>query len=252
MVPCYNKIDTVPQIILNSEKDLDYCDGTVVGDSYCRETRQQRRCERNEEEEENPQTIGTGILAVAANSRHYNSFCYLTKKVTAITIVVVALYAVSSVSAFTQPQNRHGKSICAASGRTVPSSGTIIHSKASFLTPSKTASAFSTKKSLSSTRLFMSTENKSPKSADQQEWRAVFLALQLYKAAYGDLKVPPHFVVPAVAPWPGMFLFTLFLCSLSTTFSMCAKSSIYSVMPKQNKTPITSERNQDILDPPES
>jgi hypothetical protein len=242
MVPCHITIDTVPQIILNSEKDLDYCDDTVVGDSFCRETRQQRRYERNEEEEK-PQTIGTGILAVAAN-RHHKYFCYLTKKLTAITIVVVALCAVSSVSAFTQPQNRRGagKSTCAAPGRTVPS-GTIIHSKASFLTPSKLASTFSTKKSLSSTRLFMSTENKSPKSADQQEWRAVFLALQLYKAAYGDLKVPPHFVVPAAAPWPGMFVHSVCFPPLS----MCAKSSIYSVMPKQNKTPITMERNRDVF-----
>ncbi|MGK3733954.1 MAG: hypothetical protein ACI90V_000790 [Bacillariaceae sp.] len=204
MVPCRIAIDTVPQII------------------------QHQRCGKSNEEEK-PQTIGTGILGVAA-TRNHNYFCYLTKKLTAITIVVVALYAVSSVSAFTQPQNRigatttttttrSGKSTSTATeGRNVPS-GTIIHSKASFLTPSKSASAFSTKKSLSSTRLFMSTENKSPKSADQQEWRAVFLALQLYKAAYGDLKVPPHFVVPAAAPWPGM------LCSilLLSTFHVCKK-----------------------------
>jgi hypothetical protein len=40
--------------------------------------------------------------------------------------------------------------------------------------------------------------------ADQQEWKAVVMALQLYKAAYGDLKVPTLFVVPSMAPWPGM------------------------------------------------
>lgn len=39
---------------------------------------------------------------------------------------------------------------------------------------------------------------------DQQEWRAILMALQLYKAAYGDLKVPTRFVVPSLAPWPGM------------------------------------------------
>eukprot|EP00536_Pseudo-nitzschia_multiseries_P016115 jgi/Psemu1/247332/estExt_Genewise1.C_10210009 len=38
--------------------------------------------------------------------------------------------------------------------------------------------------------------------SDQKEWKAVFLALQLYKAAYGDLKVPARFVVPSAAPWP--------------------------------------------------
>jgi len=25
----------------------------------------------------------------------------------------------------------------------------------------------------------------------------------MYKAAYGDLKVPSRFIVPGIAPWPG-------------------------------------------------
>jgi hypothetical protein len=28
----------------------------------------------------------------------------------------------------------------------------------------------------------------------------------MYKAAYGDLKVPTRFVVPSMAPWPGKCL----------------------------------------------
>jgi hypothetical protein len=52
-----------------------------------------------------------------------------------------------------------------------------------------------------STQLFLSTRGN--KSSDQSEWKAVLLALQLYKAAYGDLKVPMLFVVPSMAPWPG-------------------------------------------------
>jgi hypothetical protein len=38
---------------------------------------------------------------------------------------------------------------------------------------------------------------------DESEWQAVIAALQMYKAAYGDLKVPSRFVVPSLPPWPG-------------------------------------------------
>jgi len=37
---------------------------------------------------------------------------------------------------------------------------------------------------------------------DEEEWRTVLAAFQMYKAAYGDLKVPSRFVVPGMAPWP--------------------------------------------------
>mmetsp|Transcript_4127 Transcript_4127/g.7899 ORF Transcript_4127/g.7899 Transcript_4127/m.7899 type:complete len:987 (-) Transcript_4127:77-3037(-) len=37
---------------------------------------------------------------------------------------------------------------------------------------------------------------------DEDEWRTVLAAFQMYKAAYGDLKVPSRFVVPGMAPWP--------------------------------------------------
>mmetsp|Transcript_24956 Transcript_24956/g.51534 ORF Transcript_24956/g.51534 Transcript_24956/m.51534 type:complete len:1011 (+) Transcript_24956:265-3297(+) len=37
---------------------------------------------------------------------------------------------------------------------------------------------------------------------DEDEWRTILAAFQMYKAAYGDLKVPSRFVVPAMAPWP--------------------------------------------------
>ena len=40
---------------------------------------------------------------------------------------------------------------------------------------------------------------------DESEWQAVTAALQMYKAAYGDLKVPSRFVVPSLPPWPGKF-----------------------------------------------
>ena len=38
---------------------------------------------------------------------------------------------------------------------------------------------------------------------DENEWRNILASFQMYKAAYGDLKVPSRFVVPAMAPWPG-------------------------------------------------
>ena len=40
---------------------------------------------------------------------------------------------------------------------------------------------------------------------DEHEWRTVLAAFQMYKAAYGDLKVPSRFIVPGMAPWPGKF-----------------------------------------------
>ena len=41
---------------------------------------------------------------------------------------------------------------------------------------------------------------------DEDEWRTVLAAFQMYKAAYGDLKVPSRFIVPGMAPWPGKLL----------------------------------------------
>lgn len=52
----------------------------------------------------------------------------------------------------------------------------------------------------SSSKLFMA---QAGKASDQADWKAILMALQLYKAAYGDLLVPKVFVVPSMAPWPG-------------------------------------------------
>lgn len=40
-------------------------------------------------------------------------------------------------------------------------------------------------------------------SKDDDEWNALVGAFKMYKAAYGDLKVPSRFVVPSMPPWPG-------------------------------------------------
>jgi hypothetical protein len=37
---------------------------------------------------------------------------------------------------------------------------------------------------------------------DEAEWKAIFAAFRLYKAAFGDLKVPQRFIVPNIKPWP--------------------------------------------------
>ena len=47
---------------------------------------------------------------------------------------------------------------------------------------------------------------------DEDEWRTVLAAFQMYKAAYGDLKVPSRFVVPGMAPWPGKCGMIVILC----------------------------------------
>jgi hypothetical protein len=43
-------------------------------------------------------------------------------------------------------------------------------------------------------------------SGDKDEWRAILSSFQLYKAAYGDLKIPTRFVVPTMQPWPGKMI----------------------------------------------
>ena len=54
-------------------------------------------------------------------------------------------------------------------------------------------------------------------NTEKEEWRALLASFQLYKAAYGDLKVPTRFVVPSMKPWPGescSLLLVSFVCHL--------------------------------------
>lgn len=55
--------------------------------------------------------------------------------------------------------------------------------------------------STSSSKLSMSP---SEETDDAEEWKAVMAAFKMYKAAYGDLKVPQRFVVPNMPPWPSV------------------------------------------------
>jgi len=110
-----------------------------------------------------------------------NSRCF--SKFTAVAIV--AAYIVSSVSAFTQPQNQM---------RATPISRPALVSSDR---TKNTLPSF-----LSRTQSVLFAKSSGDGKADQQEWRAVFLTLKLYKAAFGDLKVPSKFVVPSSTPWP--------------------------------------------------
>ena len=47
------------------------------------------------------------------------------------------------------------------------------------------------------------TKKKTRGKSDEEDWQALIAAFQMYKAAYGDLKVPSRFVVPSMPPWPG-------------------------------------------------
>lgn len=42
-------------------------------------------------------------------------------------------------------------------------------------------------------------------SSDTDDWKAMLAAFEMYKAAYGNLKIPLRFVVPALPPWPGLY-----------------------------------------------
>ena len=66
------------------------------------------------------------------------------------------------------------------------------------------------------TRLFAS----NPPDSEQDEWRAVLAAFKLYKAAYGDLRIPTRFVVPSMAPWPGKNKTLLFINHVSRLISI--------------------------------
>mmetsp|Transcript_9654 Transcript_9654/g.14887 ORF Transcript_9654/g.14887 Transcript_9654/m.14887 type:complete len:984 (-) Transcript_9654:55-3006(-) len=49
--------------------------------------------------------------------------------------------------------------------------------------------------------LLMSSEEQTD-GDNESEWKALMAAFQMYRAAYGDLKVPARFVVPSMPPWP--------------------------------------------------
>jgi hypothetical protein len=101
--------------------------------------------------------------------------------VTALTLAASYLWA-SPASAFVSSGNRRSCATC-TSGQ---------HRIAPFALQSEGKGPF--------TRLYMAA---APSPSDKEEWRAILASFQLYKAAYGDLKIPTRFVVPSMLPWPG-------------------------------------------------
>ena len=61
---------------------------------------------------------------------------------------------------------------------------------------------------LSGSVLFALRSDDGNASPDEDEWMAMLAAFKMYKAAYGNLKVPLRFTVPALAPWPGQHFAT--------------------------------------------
>ncbi len=74
----------------------------------------------------------------------------------------------------------------------------------------------------SHTRLYMAPKKTEP---EEDEWKALLAALHMYKAAYGDLKVPLRFIVPGMPPWPGKNAILRSLCvyflRYNTNFLVC-------------------------------
>eukprot|EP00529_Nitzschia_sp_RCC80_P003524 CAMPEP_0113494102 /NCGR_PEP_ID=MMETSP0014_2-20120614/28935_1 /TAXON_ID=2857 /ORGANISM="Nitzschia sp." /LENGTH=1134 /DNA_ID=CAMNT_0000387987 /DNA_START=67 /DNA_END=3474 /DNA_ORIENTATION=+ /assembly_acc=CAM_ASM_000159 len=96
----------------------------------------------------------------------------------------------------------------------IPSSSSLYFSSAVAFSrthlrpqPQPTVIMHRTTAKTSTSSLFMSSSEKTVKGrktseTDKREWKAVVTALQIYKAAYGDLKVPKKFIVPSMKPWP--------------------------------------------------
>ena len=89
-----------------------------------------------------------------------------------------------------------------------------IQSRESPMTPNHAFIIHHNRKS-TSTSLFATKKEAQPRKkrsgSDEDEWNALLASFQMYKAAYGDLKVPSRFVVPSMPPWPGEFI--LSFCS---------------------------------------
>jgi len=171
----------------------------------CHSRQTQQQCEMNDAP---PLTVGfpsttptnnTCTKVVATSNEYY--FSHLTKL---MAVTIFAAYVVSSASAFTQTQNQLGITTNTRASSKLQSLS-LLGKRMSFSTPVWTETSLRSSSSTRRTRLVLSAETESSagsSKSDQKEWKAVFLALQLYKAAYGDLKVPARFVVPSAAPWP--------------------------------------------------
>lgn len=145
-------------------------------------------------------------------------------------LVVVAAAACAS-SAAAAAAAAAGSSTSPAFCSTMPQSAPFMRNKG--MVPSTTTACISQKPSFVGKQQISTTNNARPNmhplfssldsddaNFDEGEWQAVTAALQMYKAAYGDLKVPSRFVVPSLPPWPGKCRLKLFnvYCTLRIYF----------------------------------
>ena len=125
----------------------------------------------------------------------------------------------------------------AAGSSTSPAFCSTMPQSAPFLRKGMTTAGISQKPSFVGKQQISATSNARPSmhplfsspdsddaNFDEGEWQAVTAALQMYKAAYGDLKVPSRFVVPSLPPWPGKFRLILIYvhCTLRIEFYVLA------------------------------
>ena len=107
-----------------------------------------------------------------------------------IFIIAAIAYSTTSVDAFSTTRHSTHQRIISTQNPVVKTPAFITNQRKTF-----SATLFATKKEVQPT-------NNASKS-DDEEWNALLAAFQMYKAAYGDLKVPSRFVVPSMPPWPG-------------------------------------------------
>ena len=121
-------------------------------------------------------------------------------------ITIAATCFVSSTSAFTSPPST-------SSGTRNLDNRILVETPTAPYTVDVCGFRSKNSGAVSSTRLFARSSD-----SEKEEWKAILAAFQMYKAAYGDLKIPTRFVVPAMAPWPGKLCFpcSLFHVSVST------------------------------------
>ena len=143
----------------------------------------------------------------------------------ALVVVAAAACASSAAAASTSP------AFCS----TMPQSAPFLRNRGMVPNSATTAGGISQKPSFVGMQQISTTSNARPgmhplfssldgddANFDESEWQAVTAALQMYKAAYGDLKVPSRFVVPSLPPWPGEFRrrFWLFCAIVTAIFSV--------------------------------
>ena len=127
------------------------------------------------------------------------------------TICTLAIFTLTFASAFNNIA-MFGTRIGRGNMQMKPSTNSILFSTNRHKSAISNQLQINTRKHIAFTSLKMSDmdvqsqQTEKSNVEDEDEWRTVLAAFQMYKAAYGDLKVPSRFIVPGMAPWPGKLL----------------------------------------------